>query len=629
MISSVKIRGSRTEPQRPRMPPAFIYRPLPNPATHIRLLTAVVPVGPNNMLSFRMSDFEMDFTPPYNAISYTWGEPIMREILVNGYLQKVNQNGYDALVQALNFDAVTCIWIDTVCIDQSSVPEKNEQVRRMFEIYRNATQVLACVGDSDQHSRYLSSVALTTDLVDIDLSLDLESNKRNAAKLLGRMMKQVQAIDLKDFLTRTATSLNELGSRGYWKRLWIIQEVAAGDIRTLILCGTDSIKLGAISRINHMLNLVEPYECRPMTGMLHVLRLMALAFSGSATDRAQSIVGWVTLDFQPECQDPRDRIYASIALIDWEQDGLDPIIPDYSISAWSIAAQLVRTLPAAKVPTCCSNIMEYLEIDETTSELRDLIEDRKSLTPPGQQNTLTRRYEFSPGFVASLWEDSDGTLRCALGTSKNRNSLRDGSFDAREQELLRLLELVDQPEYDWCDQPGRKPRKVFSKDKVVALVCGTTLPGDILVLCNDWHGMNESGIMKGIILRPTSSHALDVVGAGLISTEATDQAYTEATISGFDTSVHDMIVAGNALSHHSCMLILNATAEDLMLFSSVYSHRHPKYSRRYAKDSRQLLHLVTRPVNAPKGAARLIPTHWQEHNGDGARRRNQLTTAQW
>jgi hypothetical protein len=34
-------------------------------------------------------------------------------------------------------------WVDAVCIDQTSMPERNHQVRRMGKIYAQATDIIA------------------------------------------------------------------------------------------------------------------------------------------------------------------------------------------------------------------------------------------------------------------------------------------------------------------------------------------------------------------------------------------------------------------------------------------------------------------------------------------------------
>jgi heterokaryon incompatibility protein (HET) len=43
------------------------------------------------------------------------------------------------------------LWIDSICIDQSNLLERSEQVELMGEIYRSASQVLIFLSDPPNH----------------------------------------------------------------------------------------------------------------------------------------------------------------------------------------------------------------------------------------------------------------------------------------------------------------------------------------------------------------------------------------------------------------------------------------------------------------------------------------------
>lgn len=126
-------------------PPPFCHVALKDPARYIRLLK--VASGPEGeLLSFSLSTWSIDEAPAYNAISYTWGDLDTTMILINGHPLKVRQNCYGALVQVRQFDSTIFLWVDAICISQGDVEEKNHQVRRMYDVYRNANRVLACIG---------------------------------------------------------------------------------------------------------------------------------------------------------------------------------------------------------------------------------------------------------------------------------------------------------------------------------------------------------------------------------------------------------------------------------------------------------------------------------------------------
>ncbi|RYP81861.1 hypothetical protein DL769_001821 [Monosporascus sp. CRB-8-3] len=76
--------------------------------------------------------------PKYTALSYVWGESAEGyTIWVNGQEFPVTPSLYSALryLRAHKDTLVTQLWVDAICIDQSSTTEKNHQVALMGDIY--------------------------------------------------------------------------------------------------------------------------------------------------------------------------------------------------------------------------------------------------------------------------------------------------------------------------------------------------------------------------------------------------------------------------------------------------------------------------------------------------------------
>ena len=53
------------------------------------------------------------------------------------------------------------MWIDALCIDQTIIQERNEQIHRMPAIYQRATRTIAWLGDNDAISLYAMTVMET------------------------------------------------------------------------------------------------------------------------------------------------------------------------------------------------------------------------------------------------------------------------------------------------------------------------------------------------------------------------------------------------------------------------------------------------------------------------------------
>jgi hypothetical protein len=98
----------------------------------------------------RIHLFDVDFAdpPPFEAISYAWGHHTASSaIICNGQQLLITPNVEAILrVLATQPDSVRTFWIDSICINQMSIPEKNVQVPRMRSIYSEARVVWVWLG---------------------------------------------------------------------------------------------------------------------------------------------------------------------------------------------------------------------------------------------------------------------------------------------------------------------------------------------------------------------------------------------------------------------------------------------------------------------------------------------------
>ncbi|KAM0377507.1 hypothetical protein ACHAPY_006670 [Fusarium culmorum] len=84
--------------------------------------------------------------PPYEALSYTWGEEAASvRILLNGEKVFVRPNLAYALA-ALRTSEPRVLWVDALCINQNDTMERNHQVGMMGGIFRRADRVLVWLG---------------------------------------------------------------------------------------------------------------------------------------------------------------------------------------------------------------------------------------------------------------------------------------------------------------------------------------------------------------------------------------------------------------------------------------------------------------------------------------------------
>lgn len=223
--------------------------------------------------------------PEYEAVSYTWGKnPPSCFIHIDGHMYPVRENLCWTLYY-LRLDAgprPRVLWIDALCIDQTSDTERNHQVAQMGNIYRSANKVVASLGNPTQ-----------------DSSLAFDILRRRAQQLRNAQFLNVDQMT-DGFDTRDVEALVQLCGREYWVRLWIIQEVVlARDVE--IHCG--------------------PEHCLWDTFRM-VVTSVAILHSSAAYRVVQARQNHASLSlielletFQNNlCKDPRDKIYGLLGM---------------------------------------------------------------------------------------------------------------------------------------------------------------------------------------------------------------------------------------------------------------------------------------------------------------------------
>ncbi|KAK1671258.1 heterokaryon incompatibility protein-domain-containing protein [Colletotrichum godetiae] len=137
----------RTEDIGARNNPTDWSAKLPNPKTHIRLLT-ILPGRQTEELRCTCSTISLDSRPRYNALSYVWGNPDEKaQVIVNGVQVTVNRSLAEALSRIRRQQGPVVIWADALCINQSDEDEKKYQIDLMHRIYGECENCFVWMGD--------------------------------------------------------------------------------------------------------------------------------------------------------------------------------------------------------------------------------------------------------------------------------------------------------------------------------------------------------------------------------------------------------------------------------------------------------------------------------------------------
>lgn len=190
---------------------------------------AGVPDG--GRISCKLENLEIKNAPEYIALSYAWGDPTdTAEIEIGGRSFRVTTSLVGALRRIRRWKRPRHFWADAICINQSSLDEKNHQIPLMRRIYSQARGVIMWLGEErDDSELAMDLIRRWGEGVSTSMQIDNGACCRNALKACLPFIDD-------PFDKKSLEALGCLLRRDYWRRVWIIQEVVLAKSR-LMLCG--------------------------------------------------------------------------------------------------------------------------------------------------------------------------------------------------------------------------------------------------------------------------------------------------------------------------------------------------------------------------------------------------------
>ncbi|KAK7984404.1 hypothetical protein PG989_011806 [Apiospora arundinis] len=262
---------------------------------------------------------------PYEALSYTWGSKLTNDsprVLIGDHKVPVTKNLFEALCSLRLRNEDRLLWIDALCIDQNDHREKGHQVGQMSSVYRNAERVLVWLGPSSH---------AIDDLMDMMALWDkkfkaLPQKVQIWEKAYSTKDNRYESLNDAIYSGHKAT-FSRLMERAWFKRVWIIQEVANARV-ALIMCGTKSVASRTFSMMHHLMHL------RPHPHTREVMEVMPGPLRNQSwwtTDRR--LITLLIKFHGSEATQEHDRIYALLGIA---SDA--PVIPiDYGANCLKMA----------------------------------------------------------------------------------------------------------------------------------------------------------------------------------------------------------------------------------------------------------------------------------------------------
>ncbi|KAH0545073.1 hypothetical protein FGG08_000844 [Glutinoglossum americanum] len=251
-----------------------IYRVVALPATPlpIRLLRLFPAPTLNDDIKCELFPSNLDGEHTFEALSYTWGsEANPATITLQGEAREVTQNLAAALRHLRFHDRDRVLWVDALCINQNDTVEKSMQVDQMRQVYTRSctSRVLVWLGDEGTAGAALkfmkqlkassgrnAKLSKTTaryfpdNMSGLQIVAALGAASAGGANLTSGLLEAANAstIALQDDIMKAYESpdyfprllvedsgdwkiCEDLLSRNYWTRTWILQEVIhAGEV---------------------------------------------------------------------------------------------------------------------------------------------------------------------------------------------------------------------------------------------------------------------------------------------------------------------------------------------------------------------------------------------------------------
>lgn len=265
------------------MTQSFEYSALSG-STSFRLIR--LEAGRENDIAFAMSEHELNDAPAYSALSYRWGSDLKtHKVKLNGKDIAIHANLWHFLRQLRVENDDSSYWTDALCINQEDVPERNQQVAVMADIYSQAQGVVVWLGS--------------------------HFHVQNCLESIKQLSQPEASIEDDGDLARLAlhNAYTEIFNLPYWQRTWIVPEVTLGKAVTLKSLAVELPIEYLFSRDSQHAKLHEEYpRVKRAQALLRQINLV------NVEGKEFRLESWLYELKDLQCKDPRDKLYSLLGL---------------------------------------------------------------------------------------------------------------------------------------------------------------------------------------------------------------------------------------------------------------------------------------------------------------------------
>ncbi|PQE24876.1 heterokaryon incompatibility protein [Rutstroemia sp. NJR-2017a WRK4] len=312
----------------------------------IRLLTLLPSRNFDDDLRCEVNHTSLEDKPEFEALSYAWGNPKdVVPLLLHDQTFHITKNLASALRHLRYAYEPRVLWVDALCINQSDISERNQQIPQMREIYD--------VGGAKRVVVWLGEV----------------KNSKLALDFCERLKERSELILLPGYDLEWETCYGLFVETPWWSRAWVIQEVIHKNEVIVHIGNLEPMSIeyicdafltfmipdqNALTNATKSKSSLKPFITPPGKNWRSSVRtqklLMKAAFNipdiraaakGDASDFLLNLPGLIVKFRNQDTIDFRDKIYAFLGIANrgpiWHQ------IPiDYNLSKKSFYTTVAR-----------------------------------------------------------------------------------------------------------------------------------------------------------------------------------------------------------------------------------------------------------------------------------------------
>lgn len=285
------------------------YRYSPLKHDHDIRLLYLLPGRDQAPLSCSLRIVSLSQPPIYEAISYTWGEPVFSasiECFSKGQLP-ITENLSKALFHLRLADRLRVLWVDAICINQQDLVERSHQVTLLRDTFQRAKNVIVWLGEDTGDANNAFEILRAIDpssSSSMDIRRLINADRHNA---LGKLL-----------------------ARSWFRRIWIVQELICAQ-KAIITCGNHEMEweifLDIASTIEEI-GEVPSIRDQSVYDTLFTLSSIRLRRRRQQQGEKNGLVALLYGYRRCLASDPRDKLFALVGIA---REQIAPAYtPDYS-----------------------------------------------------------------------------------------------------------------------------------------------------------------------------------------------------------------------------------------------------------------------------------------------------------